>query len=148
MSLTTSSRAWKPYPPANVQINALGYDSWPTTTVGDAAFTWSHRNRVTQGTGTNLVAQDTAGTYTLEGNYTLEVLVGGVVKRTFTAETGTSKTYTAAQRVADDADGTKAVQMRISPINGSYTGTIRTTPPVVMTGLGMVLGDYLGGIQG
>ncbi|OQA34465.1 MAG: hypothetical protein BWY56_01891 [Acidobacteria bacterium ADurb.Bin340] len=148
MSLTTSSRAWKPYPPANVQINALGYDSWPTTTVGDAAFTWSHRNRVTQGTGTNLVAQDTAGAYTQEGDYTLEVLVGGVVKRTFTAETGTSKTYTAAQRIADNADGTKAVQLRITPVNNGLTGTTRTTPGVVMTGLGMTLGQHLGGVQG
>lgn len=148
MTLATSSRAWKPYPAGNVKLNALGYGSWPSTIIGDAALTWSHRNRVSQGIGGLMVAQDTAGAYALEGNYTIEVLVGGVVKQNFPALTGTSQTYTAAQRVADDSDGTKAVQMRISPKNGSYTGTIRTTPPVVMTGLGMTLGQYLGGEQG
>lgn len=148
VSITTASRAWKPYPPANVKINTLALPSWPSTTVGDAALTWSHRNRTTQGIGGQMVAQDIAGSYTLEGTITVEVLVGGVVKRTFTGITGTSQTYTAAQRISDDADGTKAVAMRITPINGSYQGTRRTTPAVVMTGLGMTLGNYLGGIQG
>jgi len=148
IQLTTSSRAWKPYPPGNVKINTLGYGSWPSTIIGDAALTWSHRNRVSQGIGGLMVAQDTAGSYTPEGNYTIEVLVGGVVKRTYTGETSTSQTYTAAQRVADDPDGTKSVSFRIKPINGSYQGTQRTTPPFVMTGFGMTFGLYFGGIQG
>lgn len=144
---TTTSRALAPYPPGNVQVNSLGYGSWPSKILGDATYAWSHRNRLTQGIGGAMVAQDTAGAYALEGNYTLEVLVGGALKRTFTGETGSGKAYTAAMRLADDADGTKAVQLRITPINGGLAGTPRTTPGVVMTGLGMTLGQNLGGIQ-
>lgn len=147
VSITTTSRACKPYPPGNVQLNGHGLSSWLTTTVGDASLTWSHRNRTTQAVGGLLVAQDTAGSYTPEGTVTVEVLVGGAVKQTYTSVSGTSQTYTAAQRVADDSDGTKAVQMRITPVNGSYQGTQRTTPAVVMTGLGMTLGQNLGGVQ-
>lgn len=147
MQLTTQSRAWRPMPPGNLQVNGLGGSSWPATTLGDAAFTWNHRARATQAQGAALVAQDATGSFALEGTYTLEVLVGGTVKRTFTSETGSSKTYTPAMRLADDADGTKAVQLRITPINGGLAGTPRTTPGVVMTGLGMTLGQNLGGIQ-
>lgn len=148
VSLATSSRAWKPNPPGNVKINALGYNAWPSTIVGDGALTWSHRNRISQGINAALVAQDTAGAFTPEGDYTVEVLVGGVVKQNYTGLTTTSQTYTAAQRVAGDADGTKTVQMRIKPINGSYQGTVRTTPAITMTGFGMTFGNYFGGIQG
>ena len=50
-------------------------------------------------------------------------------------------------RASSYHDGTKAVQLRITPIKDGLTGTTRTTPGVVMTGLGMTLGQYLGGIQ-
>ena len=74
--------------------------------------------------------------------------MGGTLKRTFPGETGTGKTYTAAMRLADDADGAKPVQLRITPVNNGLNGTPRTTPAVVMTGLGMTLGQHLGGEQG
>jgi hypothetical protein len=148
MTLTTTNRSAAPYPPGNVQVNALGYVAWPVTTTGDAVFTWSHRNRLTQGIGGAMVAQDTAGSFTLEaGSYTVEILVNGVVKQTYTGLTGLTQTYTAAQRILDDLVGSNLVTMRVKPINGALTGTTRTTLPFTMTGLGMTLGNTLGGVQ-
>ena len=132
MSLATSSRAWKPYPPGNVRLNGLDYASWPTTTSGDVTLSWSHRNRTTQGVGGAMVSQATAGSYTCEGTLKIEVLIGGTVKRTWNGVGGLSQVYTWAQRQADDADTGKNVAFRITPINGSYTGTVRTTPAFVM----------------
>lgn len=88
MTLQLSSRAWKPYPPGNVKLNSLDLASWPSTTVGNAVLTWNHRNRVSQGVGVSLVAQDFAGTYSPEGFVRVEISVGGVLKRTYeTTET-------------------------------------------------------------
>ncbi len=116
----------------NVKLNAQPYATWPTTTIGDVTLSWSHRNRAAQGPGTLLVPQDTVGSFILDGTITLEVLIAGVVKRTWTGLTGTSQVYTLAQRTADDAVLSKAVQFRITPISGSFSGTKRTTPSFVM----------------
>jgi len=133
MSLTTASRTLAPYPPGDVKLNNLAYASWPATTTGDATLSWSHRSRIEQGVGGQLVAQDAAGNYTIEGTLTIEVLIDGVIKRTFPGLTGSSLAYTLAQRTADDADLGKPVQFRITPVNGSYSGTVRTTPCFVMS---------------
>nr|WP_320132324.1 hypothetical protein [uncultured Holophaga sp.] len=132
MSLTTASRFYKPYPPGNVKLNSLAYASWPASTSGDVTLSWTNRNRLTQGIGGQLLAQDDATAATPEGTLKVEVLIGGTTKRTWTGLTGTSQVYTLAQRTADDSDLTKTVQFRITPINGSYTGTVRTTPGFVM----------------
>ena len=132
MSLTTASRYLKPYPPGNVKLNNLAYASWPATTTGDVTLSWSHRNRVTQGIGQTLIAQDVAGSYTPEGTITVKAYVGGTLKRTWATLTGTSQVYTLAERTADDADLSKPVYFTITPVNGSYQGTIRTTPSFVM----------------
>lgn len=132
MSLLTTSRAWKPLPPGNVRLNGLDYEHWPATTAGDVTLSWAHRNRTLQGTGLPLVAQDASSAATKEGSYMVEVLIAGVVKRTWSGLTGTSQVYTLAQRTADDADLGKAVQFRITPVNGALQGTVRTTPGFVM----------------
>jgi len=132
MQLATSSRAWKPFPPGNVKLNSLDLEHWPTSTTGDVTLSWSHRNRAAQGQGGALVAQDVAGSYTLEGTITVEALIGGTVKRTWTSLTGTSQVYTLAQRQVDDTDATKTVQFRITPYRDSYAGTARTTPAFLM----------------
>lgn len=144
MSLATASRAYKPYPPGKVQVNGI---YWPQSIYGDAVMTWAHRHRVTQTLDQKVVAQD-AGSYvtTPEGNYTVKVYVGGVLKRTYSALTGTSQSYTAVNRTTDDTDGSKLTKMRIEPVNGSYTGSARDIE-FYMTGLGMTLGIYLGGQQ-
>lgn len=149
VSLATASRSLAPNPPGKMKVKTFDYSTWPATIYADADFTWAHRNRVTIGSNTVLINQDAAGPpYTIEGNLTLEILVGGTVVRTYTAQTGTSDSYTAAMRGADDTDGTKAVQIRISPINGSYNGTVRTVPAFIMTGAGMCAGNYCGGLEG
>lgn len=98
MGLTTASRAWKPLPPGNVKLNGQPYTTWPSSTTGDVTLSWSHRTRASQGPGTLLVAQDTTGTTSPEGTLTIEVLIAGVVKRTWTGLTGTSQVYPLPQR--------------------------------------------------
>lgn len=146
MSITTASRSRKPYPPGNVSINSTAYPGMLTTTVGDAVLTWAHRHRVTQTAAAAMLPQDSASVSGgQEGTYTVEVYVGGVLTQTFSALTGTSQTYTSAQRVADDSDGSKTVVFRIKPINGSYTGTTRDTQAFTMTGFGSAFGIGFGG---
>lgn len=132
MSITTTSRAWKPYPPGDVRLNAQPYAYWPAGTSGDVTLSWSHRHRIAQGSNT-VVSQEAPGASTLEGTLTVEVLIGGVVKRSWTGLTSTFQIYTLAQRQADDADATKTVQFRITPVNGGFTGTVRTTPAFLMS---------------
>lgn len=132
VTLATASRFLKPLPPGNLKLNGLAYASWPTTTSGDITLSWSHRNRLAQGVGQQLVAQDVAGTYSLEGSLTVRAYVAGLLKRTWSAVTGTSQIYTLADRTADDADLTKQVCFTITPVNGNLEGTVRQTPPFVM----------------
>ncbi len=64
----------------------------------------------------------------------MEVLIDGRVVRTFAGLTGTSQVYTFAQRTADDADVTKPVVFRITPIGtSSEVGFVRSTPPTIMS---------------
>jgi hypothetical protein len=123
MSLTTASRAQKPLPPGNVKVGAI---AWPTSfTAGtDRAVTWNHRHRTAQAAAGVVVAQD-AGDYagSPEGNYTIEVRVGGVLKRTVTAITGTTWTWTAAMQTSDAATAGTSATTRVIPVNGSFTGT-------------------------
>ena len=126
-TLIPVQRASAPYPPGNVQVNGL---PWPdgATLHGDATLTWAHRIR-----GTGIVHQDAPSMEgSIEGSYTVEVLVGGVVKQTYTGLTGTSQAYTWTQRQLDDADLTKAVTFRITPVNGAISGKARTTDTFVM----------------
>lgn len=142
--LSTDSRAWRAYAPGKVQLNGLYY---PATTLGDLALTWAHRNRLTQKELNEIVSQAAASIAGgPEGDVRVERFVGGVLKEDYGLLSGTSINYTAADRVADDADGSKSVYFRFTP-QGALEGYPRTTEPVVMTGLGMVLGLYLGGVE-
>lgn len=132
MSVITTSRAWRPLPPGNVRLNGQPYATWPVSTTTDCVLTWSHRSRSTQGPGALLVPQDADPGVSLEGTITVEALVAGVVRRTWSGLTGTSQTYTRAQRIADDQDLSKPVQFRLTPVNGSWSGTPRLTPSWVM----------------
>lgn len=139
---TMASRAQKPFPPGRVQVNSL---FWLATVVTDALLTWNNRIRTAQ---TSIVLQDAASVAgVVEGNYTIAVIVGGVTIRTLTGQTGNSFTYTALQRFLDSTDGTKAVQLTITPVNGTLQGTPRTTDPFTMTGFGMAFGNYFGGLN-
>ncbi|HXC25273.1 MAG TPA: phage tail protein [Gemmatimonadaceae bacterium] len=77
MSLTTDSRAFKPYPPGNVLINGDDAERYRTIPTVDLTLTWAHRNRLWQKTNSSLSAQsdpdDPAGA---EGTYTIKGYVG------------------------------------------------------------------------
>lgn len=148
-TITTASRSLNPNPPGGAKVKTHKYADWPATITDDALFAWIHRDRVAIGVASALIDQDNAGPYTPEGTLTLDILLNGIAiaGRTITGTTATSYDYTPAMRAADDADGTKAVAIRITPINGSKTGNIRTTPALVMTGAGMTFGMYAGGIE-
>ena len=129
LEVMVGQRASAPYPPGDVKVNGDGYDNWPTSTTGDVTLSWAHRGR----SQSQMVAQDDGVSYTLEGTLTIEVLLDGVSVREWTSITGTSQQYTYAQRVSDDADTTKRVEFRITPIgSSSEEGVVRTTPPFLM----------------
>jgi len=130
IALTLTNRASLPLPPGAVRVNG---DSWPNgkTYVGDVTLTWAHRNRTAQ-SGYSIVVQDAGSVGSPEGNYTVDVLIAGSVVRTTAGITGTSFTYTHAQRIADDVDPTKTVQLRITPVNSGVSGVARTTDSFVM----------------
>lgn len=125
----SGSRAAAPYPPGDVEING---DPWPEggDVSGDAVLTWAHRIRTAQG-DYDVVHQDAASIDGhVEGSYKVEVLIDGSVisGRTTEGLTGTSFTYTAAHRISDDADASKLVQFRITPVNDAeIEGTARLT---------------------
>jgi hypothetical protein len=120
VSVTFVGRAANPYPPGNVLINGAKF---PASTTGDVTMTWAHRYRF----GPLVVKQDAASVPSgPEGNYTVTVSVGGVLKHTTTAITGTTFAYTYAQRVIDDADPTKLTTITITPVNGALSGNARS----------------------
>lgn len=129
-SLVMGERVDAPLPPGNVQIDGLGYDAWPVSTAGDVTLSWAHRSRTEQ---TQMVAQDDSQNFTQQGTLTIEVLLDGISVREWTGVTATSQAYTYAQREADDADASKKVEFRITPLGaGSEEGTIRITPSFIM----------------
>lgn len=144
LSVTTNSRAKKPYPVGRLRVNSLAYAA---RTTDDAVFTFAHRPRRQLLADGRIVDDDYEGYGTGEGTYTVEVKVGGVTRRTQAGLTSAAFTYTAAQRALDDADGTKTVTFSITSVENGLTSATRTTAPFLMTGLGMGLGEVLGGEQ-
>jgi hypothetical protein len=134
VTLTTASRAARPYPPGNVVVT--------TGTDNGLTCTWSRRSRLHAGLNYQTdgdVAE--AG----EGSVTVEVLVGGVVKHTTGGlATSGSGFYSVAQRLLDDLDTTKLVEFRLTPVNGAFSGAVRVTDGVLMD-VGVVRFDTFAG---
>jgi hypothetical protein len=131
VTITPVNRAAAPYPPGNIRVG--GY-RWPNgvNLPSVASLTWAHRIRTAQD-GLSVVQQDAASTAgTVEGTYTVEVLIAGTVKRTVTGLTGAFFNYYDSMRAADDADLTKIVQFRITPVSGTKVGAARTTDSFTM----------------
>jgi len=141
--LTISGRALKPYPPALARIQ--GADVL-VTSVGDLVATWRHRNRLTQ---PEVIPQTDPSAAAPEGTYTIRVYVGGVLKRTLgTGVVVDTATYTALMRIADDTDGSKAVEVGIQTTSVNGSSAEARTDAAVMTGFGMGFGTYFGGLNG
>lgn len=122
-SLTLVNLANKPYPPGNVRING---ERFPASIIGDAVVAWNHRNRFELRRQNRVAQQDEGNVGLPEGTYTFEVYLDGVIvpARTQTGLTGTTATYTAAQRAADDPSGTKMVSFKI------YDNRAVAPPPI------------------
>lgn len=121
LTVVLASRALKPLPPGRVRLNNL---AWPTSLSGDIELTWTHRHRVIQATAGMVVSQDAEDQATApEGNYTIQVRVNTVLKRTVSELTGKSWTWTAAMQATDGATTGSAIAIRLIPVNGSLSGT-------------------------
>jgi len=92
------SRAYRPYPPADVQVNG---ESYPALFEGELALTWKHRDRVSQ---VGSIIEQTADSVGPEAGTTYTVKIydqSDNLVRTATGISGTSYTYTEAYERAD-----------------------------------------------
>lgn len=80
IALDMADRNKRPLPPAAVLVNG---QHRPATTQGDVSLSWKHRNRRTQ----PKICFQQDPSFTPEGTYTVQLLIGGVVKRTWTGLT-------------------------------------------------------------
>jgi len=100
-----AGRQGRPYPPGNLMVSGVPYETNMIATLADRAITWSHRDRITQG---NFLLEHSAGSTGPEPGttYTVRVWNGAdpvpmSVLRTVTGITGTSWTYTNGMDVGD-----------------------------------------------
>lgn len=122
VSKTTASRALLPLPPGNVQV---GGTTWPVsfTAGSDRTVSWAKRSRTGQAADGLIVAQNQPDYFPTEGDLTVEVRVGGVLKRTVTGLTGSNWVWTSAMQATDGATSGTSVSIRVIPVNGSLVGT-------------------------
>lgn|GEM_PF-837044 len=147
-SVTTRSRTLRPYPPGDLCMQAQPYATRFTTVTGDLVVTWTSRNRLTQTAAGPLVAQDHADiTPEVGTTYSVRISVGGSVIRTVTGISAETYTYTAAQRVTDDPDGTKGVLLEVFSNANSLDSYMPNPLSTLMTGFGEDFGNYFGGLQ-
>lgn len=95
-----AGRAFRPYPPGKVQVNG---EYFPAVVTGDLAFTWAHRDRLQQTSGT--LYDFTAGDIGPEVGVTYTARVyneyGGLI-HSEAGMSGTAWTYTNDQEVLDN----------------------------------------------
>jgi hypothetical protein len=150
VSLATASRYAKPYPPGNLREQGNAYGTRFSSVVGDFVVSWSSRNRLTQTQAGTVITQDQPDIAGEAGQtFTVRIYLNNSLVRTVTGvTTPESYTYTAAQRVADDPDGSKTVTIKISSVGGGLESYYpNSTEAVTMTGFGMDFGNFFGGLQ-
>ena len=107
LALTLTQRVSRPYPPADLKLNAASY---PATISGELTVSWKHRDRTQQLTvipqSTASIGPEATATYTLR-------LYGetNVLKRTETGLTGTS--YVWSTEIADSGLGRLNTSVRV-----------------------------------
>ncbi|MGH9780337.1 MAG: phage tail protein [Candidatus Acidiferrales bacterium] len=148
VTVLTRSRYARPYPPGDLTMQAQPYGTRYSTVTGDLVVVWKSRNRLTQTAAGTLVKQD-AGDVTPEigTTYTVQIFLGATLIRTVTGIAVETYTYTAAQRVADGADGTQAVTIEIFANANSLDSFMPNQLTATMTGFGMDFGNFFGGLQ-
>jgi hypothetical protein len=104
-SITVRRRWSRPYPPADLRIGGTHWTQVGWLGSGAVVFEWKHRNRVLQ---QDQLVPDSDANGTIESGVTYEIRVfhprsatPTVAVRTVTGLTGTTWTYTAADRMAD-----------------------------------------------
>lgn len=146
-TIATSSRAARPYPPGDLCIQGEAYADRPPIFVNDLILTWKSRNRLTQTAAGTLVAQD-AGDITPEAGttYTARIYIDGALIRTVADLSSETYTYPATQRILDDPDGRKTVEVTISAAVGALESfQAQSTGPVLFSGFGEDFGFIFGG---
>jgi len=110
MTITTTSRAARPYPPGRFLWNG-SYD--PITIAGlDASITWADRNQASQYAADVIVQQDAATGWTAVGDVQLQIWISGGLRRTENVAGG-AFVYTQAMRTTDwPADTSLPVELR------------------------------------
>ncbi|MGH9744738.1 MAG: phage tail protein, partial [Candidatus Acidiferrales bacterium] len=148
ITLATNSRFARPYPPGDLRMQAQAYGTRYSKVTGDLVITWKSRNRLTQTAAGPLVRQD-ANDITPEAGttYKVKITVGGSLIRTVTGISAETYTYTGAQRVADDPDGTKAVLIEVLSNANSLDSFMSNPLSTLMTGFGEDFGNFFGGLQ-
>jgi hypothetical protein len=107
---TFAARMIKPYPPGRFRLNNVAY---PEYISGELTIAWAHRDRLTQ-TGP-IVSQDASNIGPESGTTYVIRIYGetGVLKRTYSGETGTSKVYLLADEITDSGLGRPNGVMRV-----------------------------------
>ena len=155
ISITTASRALRPYPPGNLRMQGQPYGTRLSTIVGDLSLTWSARNLNSQ-IGGPLIPQD-------QGDIALPPSVGYEVQKFINGtdvgahiDTGGvgAATITADQRAVmsvlagpNDAPLTVYVFSFLNILPASLFSRFAQRLDVIFTGFGMCFGEYFGGIQ-
>lgn len=123
LPITFDQRAYRPYPPADFQVNG---NANPSYLFGELTASWSHRDRVLQA---DLLVDTTAADIGPEvgTTYTVRWYLDDVLEHTDSGETGTSVAYTPSGdgvvRVEAEAvrDGRSSWQMQLHSF--PYTAT-------------------------
>jgi hypothetical protein len=146
ISVVTRSRFLRPYPPGNFCMQGATYGTRYSSTLGDVAFTWSSRNRLTQAAAGTVKRQDD-GDLTPEAGttYTVKVTIGGTVVRTVTAIAVETFTYTIADRLADGGAG--PVTLDVFSNANSLDSFQSQEVTFEMSGFGLDFGRIFGGEQ-
>jgi hypothetical protein len=137
-----------PYPPGNVRFNGAAY---PAAAAGDLAISWARRNRVTQ---TGAPVLQTAGDITPETGQTTTIRIYGgasqtTLRRTFSALSGTSQTWTLADAAADGAASEDRIRVELEASrtdgHGTFVSLYKHSVTVDRAGYGLRYGQYWGG---
>lgn len=128
-SLTLASRAIRPYPPGDLQVDAVSYPPLNSIGgvfyVGDHAITWKHRDREQQTgdipedyTATN-IGPEAGTTYTLTVYATLDDDSTEAME-TITGITGNSYDMTGSSAGLPAPDNAVSVHFRVTAVRGGY----------------------------
>lgn len=116
-NITLNNRPQRPYPAANVKINA-GY--YPATYTGDVTLSWAHRDRTQQTAGYNAWTEGSIGPE-VGVSYTVKIYnnVAALI-HTAAGLTGTSFVYTQAQEITDNGSASPNLTFEIEVHRGVY----------------------------